>query len=57
MGDKNQADIITQDMIDDVSSDVLKLFTSNKEHITKIECKNLLNIIFYLILAVILYFI
>ena len=46
MGDKNQTDIITQDMIDDVSSDVLNLFSSNKEHLTKLECKNLLNIIF-----------
>ena len=44
--DKNLGDAITQDMIDDVSIDVLNLFSSNKEHLTKRECKNLLNIIF-----------
>jgi len=44
--DKNLGDGITQDMIDDVSIDVLNLFSSNKEHLTKRECKNLLNIIF-----------
>ena len=45
--DKNLGDnTITQDMIDDVTSDVLNLFSANKEHLTKNECKNLLNIIF-----------
>ncbi len=46
LADKNLGDSITQDMIDDVSMDLLNLFSSNKEHLTKRECKNLLNIIF-----------
>jgi len=35
-----------QDMIDDVTIDLINLFSSNKESLTKGECKNLLNIIF-----------
>ena len=42
----NIGEIISQDMIDDVSCDLLNIFSSNKESFTKNECKNLLNIIF-----------
>jgi hypothetical protein len=35
-----------QEMLDDVTIDLINLFSSNKENLTKAECKNLLNIIF-----------
>jgi hypothetical protein len=43
---KISPETISQEMIDDVSTDLINLFSSNKEYFTKSDCKNLLNIIF-----------
>ena len=46
MTDKNSLDVINPEIIEDVLEDLLKIFGSNKEYLTKSECREILNIIF-----------
>jgi hypothetical protein len=38
--------IIDREIIDDVVDDIIKIFSANKNCLTKVECKKILNIIF-----------
>ena len=42
----NSAELLNQENLDDISTDLINLFSLNKDFFTKNECKNLLNIIF-----------
>lgn len=44
--DKNNVDLLDQDLINDITDDLFKIFGSNSDYLTKNECKNILNIIF-----------
>lgn len=46
MVDKNNLDILDQEIIDDITDDLFKVFGSSDEYLTKGECKNILNIVF-----------
>ena len=46
MTDKNSLDVINPELMEDVLEDLLKIFGSNKEYLTKSECREILNIIF-----------
>jgi hypothetical protein len=46
MVDKNNLDIINQETIDDVLDDIINIFGNSSEHLTKSECRNVLNIVF-----------
>ena len=46
MTDKNSLDVINPEIMEDVLEDLLKIFGSNKEYLTKSECREILNIIF-----------
>ncbi len=46
MIDKNSLDVINPEIMEDVLEDLLKIFGSNKEYLTKSECREILNIIF-----------
>lgn len=43
---KNNLDVLDSGIIEDITDDILKIFGSTTEYFTKIECKNILNIIF-----------
>jgi len=44
--DKNFSDIINLDILEDVMEDLLSIFGSSTEYLSKVECRNILNIIF-----------
>jgi hypothetical protein len=46
MTDKNSLDVINPEIMEDVLEDLLKIFGSNKEYLTKSECREILNIVF-----------
>jgi hypothetical protein len=46
MIDKNNLDSLEPETIDDITNDLLKIFGSSNDHLTKSECRNILNIIF-----------
>lgn len=46
MIDKNNLDSLDLETIDDITNDLLKIFGSSNECLTKSECRNVLNIIF-----------
>lgn len=46
MVDKNNLETLNPEIIDDITSDLFKIFGSNNEFLTKIECRNILNIVF-----------
>ena len=47
MTDKNYTEISDSEIIEDVTSDIIKIFgSSSGEYLTKEECRNILNIIF-----------
>jgi hypothetical protein len=46
MIDKNNFDILNSEIIEDIMSDIIKIFGSSSEFITKNECRNILNIVF-----------
>ncbi len=46
MIDKNSLDVINPEIMEDVLEDLLKIFGSNKEYLTKSECREILNIVF-----------
>jgi hypothetical protein len=47
MTDKNYTEISDSEIIEDVTSDIIKIFGSTEaEYLTKEECRNILNIIF-----------
>jgi hypothetical protein len=46
MSDKNNFDISDPEIIDDITDDLFKIFGLSNEFLTKIECKNILNIVF-----------
>jgi hypothetical protein len=46
MSKEKQNEFINQETMNDVANDIMKIFSSNKEFLTKTECKKILNIIF-----------
>jgi len=46
MVDKNNFDILDLEIIEDITNDLFKIFGSYDEYLTKIQCKNILNIVF-----------
>jgi len=46
MIEKNNFDNLDPEIINDITEDILKIFGSSDEHLTKNECRNVLNIIF-----------
>ena len=46
MIDKNTLDFSNPETIEDITDDLFKIFGSSDEYLTKIECKNILNIVF-----------
>jgi len=46
INDKNNIDILSSENIEDITEDIVKIFSSNDEYLTKNECRNVLNIIF-----------
>jgi len=46
MIDKNTLDFLNPETIEDIIDDLFKIFGSSDEYLTKIECKNILNIVF-----------
>lgn len=46
MTDKNTFDLSNPENIEDITNDLLKIFGSSDEYLTKIQCKNILNIVF-----------
>lgn len=46
MDNKNFIDVINPDILEEVVEDLIKIFGSNKDKITKKECRIILNIIF-----------
>ncbi len=46
MGEKNNLDFVSPETMEDVSEDLLKIFGSCPEYLTKTECRNVLGIIF-----------
>lgn len=46
MTDKNTFDLSNPENIEDITNDLLKIFGSSDEYLTKTQCKNILNIVF-----------
>lgn len=46
MTDKNNFDTSDPEIIENIINDLFKIFGSSDEYLTKIECKNILNIVF-----------
>lgn len=46
MIDKNNLDNLNPEIIEDITDDLFKIFGSSYEYLTKVECKNILNIVF-----------
>jgi hypothetical protein len=46
MIDKNNLDISNPEIIEDITDDLFKIFGSSDEYLTKVQCKNILNIVF-----------
>jgi hypothetical protein len=46
MNDNINFDITNSEIINDIIEDLFKLFGTKNEYLTKIECKNILNIVF-----------
>jgi hypothetical protein len=46
MIDKNNLDISSPEIIEDITNDLFKIFGATDEYLTKIQCKNILNIVF-----------
>lgn len=46
MIDKNTLDLSNPETIDDITDDLFKIFGSSDEYLTKVQCKNILNIVF-----------
>ena len=44
--DKNYFEIVDQENFENITDDLLKIFSSSNNYLTKNECKNILNIIF-----------
>jgi hypothetical protein len=43
---KNSENPCNEEYVNEITEDLIKIFTENKDSFTKLECKNLLNIIF-----------
>lgn len=46
MVDKNNLEILDSETIEDITGDLLKIFGTTEEYLTKSECRNILNIVF-----------
>lgn len=46
MSKEKPNEFTNQDVMNDIADDIIKLFSANKEYLTKSECKKILNIIF-----------
>lgn len=46
MIDKNNLDNSDPEIIEDITDDLFKIFGSSDEYLTKIQCKNILNVVF-----------
>ena len=46
MNKEKPNEIIDPETMNEIADDIIKLFSSNKEYLTKTECKQILNIIF-----------
>jgi hypothetical protein len=46
MSKEKPNEFANQEVMNDISNDIIKIFSANKECLTKAECKRLLNIIF-----------
>lgn len=46
MIDKNNFDFSNPEIIEDITDDLFKIFGSTDEYLTKVQCKNILNIVF-----------
>jgi hypothetical protein len=46
MSKEKPNEITNLDVMNDIADDIIKIFSANKEYMTKSECKRILNIIF-----------
>jgi hypothetical protein len=46
MSKEKPIEITNQEIMNDIADDIIKIFSADKTHLTKLECKKLLNIIF-----------
>ncbi len=46
MSEKINMDVISPEIMDDVTEDLIKIFGSQPDHLTKNECREILNIVF-----------
>jgi hypothetical protein len=46
MTEKNNLDTLDPEIIEDITTDLFKIFGSSNEYLTKSECKSILNIVF-----------
>lgn len=46
MNKEKPNDFIDSEIMNEISDDIIKLFSANKEYLTKLECKQILNVIF-----------
>ncbi len=46
MSEKINMDVISPEIMDDVTEDLIKIFGSQSDHLTKNECREILNIVF-----------
>ena len=46
MGEQKNSDIVNQEVFEDVIDDLIKIFGSNDKYLTKLECRNILNVVF-----------
>ncbi len=46
MSKEKPVEITNQDTINDITDDIINIFSASKDHLTKGECKKILNIIF-----------
>lgn len=46
MNKEKPIEFVNQEVLNDITDDILKIFSANNEYLTKLECKKILNIIF-----------
>lgn len=46
MSKEKPIEITNQEVMNDIADDIINIFSANKVHLTKLECKKILNVIF-----------
>lgn len=46
MSKEKPIEITNQEIMNDIAEDIVNIFSANKLHLTKLECKKILNIVF-----------